>query len=178
MQIVEISKKICMLGSFGVGKTSLVRQFVFREFQENYFSTIGVQMTQKILPPFENTFGKRTEQLKLILWDLAHVEKFDSVVKNYFRGAHGAIVVFDLTRPQSFKNTNIFLKPFIETNPDSKIIIVGNKIDLTKKENIDTAHFEKFTEKYKTDYLFTSARTGENVEELFLKLGKLILGDS
>lgn len=161
-----------MLGSFGVGKTSLVRRFVHNKFDEKYLTTIGVQISQKTLSPIKNS----NESLKLILWDIAHIEKFDNVIKNYFRGSHAAIIVFDFSRPQTFKESDVFLKPYFNVNPKSKIIFVGNKVDLVEGDSIETEQLLQFAKKFNTSHFLTSAKTGKNVEALFSKLGSLLTG--
>ena len=164
-----------MLGSFGVGKTSLVRRFVYNKFDEKYLSTIGVQISQKQISPVETNYCGGTGQINLILWDIAHIEKFNEVIKNYFHGSHAAIVVFDVTRSQTVEETDVFLKPFLEINPTSKLLFVGNKIDLVNKNAIDMEQLLHLAKAYKTSFILTSAKTSENVERLFTKLGTLLL---
>ena len=164
-----------MLGTFGVGKTSLVQRFVHNTFEEKYLSTIGVLINQKTLPPHENQGAARQEVLNLILWDIANWDKFDPSFKSYLHGAHGAIVVYDLTRPQSVADTEKYLTPFLELNPGSKIVFVANKSDLVDKNTLDLEQFLRFTKAYQSDLHLTSAKTGENIEEIFQKLGKSIL---
>lgn len=172
---IAISQKICMLGTFGVGKTSLVRQYVHHIFEENYLSTIGVSIEQKALPPHSNPKTGRKEFLNLILWDIAHLEKFSIAHKNYFHGSQGAIVVYDLTRPQTVSETEKFLTPFLEINPDSQIIFAGNKTDLVEKKVLDLEQFLRFPREHHSELILTSAKTGENVEAIFQKLENLIL---
>jgi small GTP-binding protein len=164
-----------MLGSFGVGKTSLVRQFVYRTFEEKYLSTIGVQISQKVLPPLKTEKNSDPAQLKFILWDLAQIEKFNSVIKNYFRGAHGAIVVFDLIRDLSMQDYQSFFVPFNEMNPNAEIVFVGNKLDLVEPDCDACKQIAEFAQKHNTSYFLTSAKTGQNVEKLFIQLGKQLL---
>lgn len=168
---IVISKKICMLGSFGVGKTSLVRRFVFNKFEEKYLSTVGVHISKKSILLPQNGATARKEQLNLILWDLAHIEKFDRVIKNYFRGAHGAIVVFDITRSQTFKEHDLFLQPFLDMNPDSKLMFVGNKIDLVDRNAVNVEQLLQISKTYNSLFMMTSAKTNENVEQVFTNLG-------
>jgi len=175
LESIAISKKICMLGTFGVGKTSLVRRFVLNVFDETYLSTIGVNISQKSLPPHANPATGRSEYLNFIIWDIAHLEKFTPAYKNYFHGSEGAVVVYDLTRPQSVTETEKFLAPFLEINPASQLIFVGNKTDLLEMKSINLEPFLQFSKNYVTEFILTSARTGENVEVVFQKLGKLIL---
>lgn len=170
-----ISKKICMLGSFGVGKTSLVRRFVYNKFDEKYLSTIGVQISQKQLPAMKKRNSDSTIRYKFILWDLAHIEKFNSMIKNYFRGAHGAFIVFDLIRSDTMQTYDTFLDPFLQTNPKSKIIFVGNKIDLLDSPDAELQKLQDIADSYKAPFFTTSAKTGENVEDMFIKMGGLFL---
>ncbi len=172
---VIINKKICMLGSFKVGKTSLIRRFVKNEFDDKYLTTIGVKVSHKILQPFRNEASGRSEQLKMILWDIEHIDKFNEVIKNYFRGANGAIFVVDVTRSDSMKDADAILKAFFGINPKSALAFVGNKIDLIDPGQIAEEQFLQFEKKYQSFSMFTSAKTGENVEELFNRLGERVL---
>jgi len=166
---LEISKKICMLGTFGVGKTSLVRRFVYNMFDEKYLSTIGVHISQKkISLDVKN-------QLKLIIWDIAHIEQMNEMIKSYFRGSHGAIIVFDVSRPFTLKDTKVIIKSYLDINPDSKLFFVGNKIDLVDGKSNDMEQFLQFINPYNSPYLLTSAKTGENVEQLFQQIGESVL---
>jgi small GTP-binding protein len=172
---LEISKKICMLGSFGVGKTSLVRRFVYNLFDDKYLTTIGVQVSQKKMPPI--SLGKKSQPVvfKFILWDLAHIEKFSEVIRNYFRGSHGALVVFDLSRPLSAQDPSVFLKPFRETNPTSKIVFIANKSDLVDAVSPAIDEFKQLAQVHHVPFIFTSAKTGDNVEAAFIILAEQIL---
>jgi small GTP-binding protein len=163
-----------MLGSFGVGKTSLVRRFVYNKFEEKYLSTIGVHISHKTIE-IKKPDSNSTYQLKLILWDIAHIEKFNAVIKNYFRGANGAIIVYDFSRPQTFENTKSFLEPFLEMNPASKIVFVGNKVDLVDEPDRLKNQLLPNIQPYKSPLVLTSAKTGDNVESLFHKLGTMLI---
>jgi len=160
-----------MLGSFGVGKTSLVRRFVLDQFSDEYRSTMGVHIQKKSI----SLSNHSSSGIKLILWDIAHVEEFDRTVKSYFQGSHGAIVVFDVTRPQSFKETDIYLKPYLEMNPKSKLIFVGNKIDLLDKDSYKMEQLLQISKTYNAPSMLTSAKKDENVTELFQKLATLLI---
>lgn len=163
-----------MLGSFGVGKTSLVRQFVFKQFKEQYLSTIGVQITQKDLEILSAAKSEKIS-IKFILWDLAHIEKYDKVIENYFRGANGAIVIFDMTRMQTLSEMERYLSLFLNVNPESKLVLVGNKCDLIEKDVINLEQLLHFGKLYQAPHFLTSAKTGENVEQVFTTLAKLLL---
>ncbi|MBN1542697.1 GTP-binding protein [candidate division KSB1 bacterium] len=173
-QPVTISKKICMLGAFGVGKTSLVRRFVYQKFDEKYLSTIGVQISQKLMPPVDLT-GDRLQQHNFILWDLAHIEKFTPVIKNYFRGSHGAIIVFDLTRPEGMEQYSVFLDPYLQMNPDNPLVFVANKNDLFEGDPSTIEAIETLGRRFHAPHLLTSAKSGENVEEIFQRLSRQLV---
>lgn len=173
-EVVKISKKICMLGTFGVGKTSLVRQFVYQKFDERYLSTIGVQISNKTIEPLREPQSGRIVQINLILWDLAHLEKFDAVVKNYFHGSHGAVIVYDLTRPQTFGDYEALTEPFFGANPNAKVVLVGNKIDLSENDE-SRQELSARAERLNCSCFFTSAKTGQDVERMFTTLAESLL---
>ncbi len=159
-----------MLGSFGVGKTSLVRRFVYNKFDEKYLTTIGVQVSHKVLEPIIRADKSRVI-VKVILWDLAHIDKMTDIVRNYFRGSHGGIVVFDLTRPATFEGYNMYINGFKEICPKSQMIFVGNKTDLLMDDTESVKTFTELAQVHKVPYFYTSAKTGENVEKAFYHLG-------
>lgn len=168
---ITISKKICMLGTFGVGKTSLVRRFIYDEFKEEYHSTMGVHIHKK-------TVALKTDEscsINFILWDVAQFDKFNSVIKNYIRGSHGAVVVFDVTRSQTFQRTQVYLEPFLEMNPQGKLIFVGNKIDLVEQEPVAMEQLLQLSKAYHSPFIRASAKENKNVEELFSELGNLLI---
>jgi small GTP-binding protein len=148
-----------MLGTFAVGKTSLIQQFVYSQFKDDYLSTIGVQLSNK-------TVDLENQQIKLILWDLAHVEKFDGIVKSHLLGSHAAIVVFDLTRPHSFAEYEAMISGYLDINPDSKLVLAGNKSDLSEEEET-RQKIATIAAELNCPYFITSAKTAENVEAMF-----------
>lgn len=169
-----IKKKICLIGSYGVGKTSMVRKFVYNKFDDKYISTIGVNISKKVI---DITVGNNKLEIEFFIWDIANIEKFDTVVKNYLRGAHGAIIVTDISRPNTASILNNYSSEFLNINPKAKIIGVGNKIDLVN--NLEFAKEENM-EYYKThvnNFFFTSAKTGENISEVFNSLGQDLVQD-
>ncbi len=154
-----ISRKVILTGSFGVGKTSLFRRFITNTFSEKYITTIGVKVDKK-------TVEVAGEEVSILLWDIAGEIKQDKVPKSYFLGASAIIYVFDLTRPSTYKNINTDMEILNEILPDSILKIVANKADLVNANAIDTIASEL---DLPIDVI-TSAKTGENVEELFLGL--------
>ena len=154
---MAISKKVMLVGSFGVGKTSLFNRFLFSKFDDKYLTTIGVKVDRK------NVTLPDGRELTLLVWDIAGEVTQDKVPVSYFIGANGIIYVFDLTRPSTTRFLNSDLAFLQKQVPNVVIKVVGNKKDLVNDEQI--AKFQTETA-IKFD-LLTSAKTGEGVEDLF-----------
>lgn len=168
----QLKKKICLLGSFGVGKTSLVERFVYNRFDEKYLSTLGVRVSQKRLPSIEHPQGKGFLQYTFLIWDIAGMDKFDAMVENYYRGAAGALAVMDLTRPETAANLELICRNFLSVAGSAKLIVLGNKVDLLRRDDTENPELTDLAQTFSTDYLLTSAKTGENVETAFLNLAR------
>ena len=149
-----LSKKIILTGSFGVGKTSIFNRFMFNTFSEKYLTTIGVKVDKK-------TVSVQNQKIGLILWDIAGEVSQTKVPRTYFLGTSAIIYVYDLTRPSTQINIKKDIQLLNKILPDCIIKIVGNKKDLVSEEKI-----EEIKKQTSTD-AFTSAKTGEQIEELF-----------
>src|SRR5512136_332396 len=114
-----ISKKVCLLGDFAVGKTSLVRRFIYDRFEDKYLSTIGVKVSRKTVV-VHNT--DRVFDLSILLWDMAGSEEFDRYRVSYLRGVAGAILVCDLTRPETLAHLQFFVRDLLKVNANAPII--------------------------------------------------------
>jgi len=156
----EIRKKIVTVGSIGVGKTSLIKRFVFSEFKDEYLSTIGVRVDKK-------TIEFETSKVHLLIWDLAGEIMENKSYQNYLRGASGVIGIFDITRPNTFQDVQEYLRDVKNIQPDTETIVIGNKVDLYDEAHIDLKVFEY-------DFL-TSAKMNNNVEDSFEKMATLLL---
>jgi small GTP-binding protein len=159
-----ISKKIILTGSFGVGKTSLFNRFIHQQFSDKYLTTIGVKVNNK-------TVKIEDETISMMVWDIAGEVSQDKVPVSYFLGASGIIYVMDLSRPLTFLNLETDIQFLRELVPNGTILIVANKKDLVTEEQLETILREM---PRPFDYS-TSAKTGENVEELFLDMGRRLL---
>ncbi|MCG3211343.1 MAG: hypothetical protein FOGNACKC_04987 [Anaerolineae bacterium] len=173
-ELTLISKKVCMLGDFAVGKTSLVRRFVHNLFDDKYLSTIGVKVSRKTITILRK--GQFIE-LSMLLWDLAGSEEFDRVKANYLRGASGAILVCDLTRLETLENLDQYANGFFKNMPDTKLILAANKSDLTDERQVTESQIVDVANTFGIPYYLTSAKTGNDVEQLFRHLGHLLVNE-
>lgn len=155
---MKISKKIVLLGHFGVGKSSLIRRFVENTFTEDYKVTIGVHILKKSVEIPEE--GK---DVSLIIWDLEGNDDISATRLSYLLGTNGFIYVFDVTRPSTYENLEADLEFIKDKHKNIPVKVVGNKNDLVTKEFLkqNNGKFGRLTNYY------TSAKTGNNVEDLF-----------
>ncbi len=168
-----ISKKVCLLGDFAVGKTSLVRRFIYNRFEDQYLSTIGVKVSRKTV-----VVPRPAEAVELIimLWDLAGSQEFDDVRSSYLRGVSGAVLVFDLCRARTLDNLQKYIDELATVKTKLHLVIAANKADLIDQHQVEIAQVEKLASLLNAPYYLTSAKQGEGVEVLFRQLGKLLVG--
>lgn len=170
-----IAKKICLIGDFAVGKTSLIRRFVEGQFSDKYLSTVGVKISRKLIDFSDD--AENTQNLQLIIWDIEGNNKFKSIAPSYFQGAKGAVIVGDATVQETLNHLSEHIKNFLAVNPKSYIIIALNKSDLIETEYLETLRqLYQFSEQnYVIATYLTSAKTGNNVEELFQVLAQALM---
>jgi GTPase SAR1 family protein len=161
-----------LLGPFAVGKTSLVERFVYDRFDETYLTTIGVKISQKLLSPVEDPKSGQLIQYTFLVWDIAAMDKFDGVVENYYRGSAGALAVADLTRPEILPDLRNICDRFHSVSPGAQLLVLGNKLDIFEENKTTISLLKKTASAFSTEYLLTSAKTGEKVEEAFLTLAR------
>ena len=169
-----LKKKICLLGSFAVGKTSLVERFVYKRFDESYLTTIGARISQKVLEPIQDPETGQLIQYTFLIWDIAKIDKFDFVVMNYYRGAAGALIVADLTRPETIADLDEIYDKFVSVSPTAQLLLLGNKLDIFQKNDKTITLLKKTASRYSMPYLLTSAKTGDLVEKAFQMLAQKI----
>ena len=158
------SKKIVMLGHFGVGKTSLVRQFVDSAFNEDYLVTVGVHVKKR-------TIEIGAQEISLLIWDIEGNTAIDKARKSYLLGTHGFIYVFDITRPETYEHIANEMTYLSEKHPAIPVCVVGNKADLFTEEF--TQDF--FKDEHFKNCFYTSAKTGKNVAETFQEIASKTL---
>jgi small GTP-binding protein len=157
-----LQKKICLLGAFGVGKTSLVRRYVHTIFSDNYLTTVGVKIDKKVL----NVGG---EELALILWDIAGEDEVAAVRVSYLRGAAGYLLVVDGTRPETLETAASIQSRIVAEVGAVPFFVLLNKADLVDDWRLQPERIEQLEAE---GWIFrrTSAKTGDNVEATFADL--------
>ncbi|EAW36086.1 Rab family GTPase [Lyngbya sp. PCC 8106] len=163
-----ISKKICLIGDFGVGKTSLIRRFVDRQFSDQYLSTVGVKISRKQVDLVASETQSQ-QSIQLLIWDLEGHTKFKGITPSYLQGASGAVIVGDVTRQETLSHVSEHIDLFLSINPKARVIVAFNKIDLLDPENLEGLVHRSSNNK--TNQVLstyqTSAKTGAYVDEMF-----------
>lgn len=163
--MTEIVRKICMLGDFGVGKTSLVARFINNVFSDKYVTTIGVKIDTKHL----NVAGR---QLKLVLWDIAGKNALDGVRLSYLQGATGVILVADGTREASLRSALYLHMQARQELPALQSVMLVNKFDLLDRWEVTPTMLAEV--RSGLPVFESSARTGEGVEAAFVQLAETL----
>lgn len=163
-----ITKKICLLGEFAIGKTSLTARFVRQTFSSKYLTTVGVKIDSKIveLP------GQET--VKLVIWDIAGSDTVTTVDTNYLRGTAGVLLVVDGCRKSTLNSAMNLRRSVHEALGECPMVVAINKLDLLPDWEIDESDITELEQGGLQVYK-TSAKTGENVEAVFQQLAKMLL---
>jgi len=160
--------KYIIIGDTGVGKSCLLLQFTDKRFQPVHDLTIGVEFGARMI-----TIDNR--QIKLQIWDTAGQESFRSITRSYYRGAAGALLVYDITRRETFNHLTRWLEEARQnSNSNMAIMLIGNKSDLEHRRAVSTKEGEQFAQEHGLIFLETSAKTAANVEEAFIKTAEKI----
>lgn len=162
--------KIPLVGDGGVGKTSLIIKFVENTFRHEYKSTIGVDI-------FTKSLKIDKDDVLLTLWDIAGQERFKVIRKGFFDGAAGAIIVYDITRKETFDNIENWISEVQEYSGKIPMVICGNKKDLASQRQVTTKQGSSHASKLNKSFIETSAKTGEHVEAAFTELCSEILSN-
>lgn len=162
-----MQKKVCMLGGFAVGKTSLVRRFVTNVFSEHYQTTIGVTVEKR-------TVTVDHQDVMLMLWDLYGEDEFQHVRESYLRGSSGYILVIDGTRKATLDTARLLQQTVVRTVGPLPFVAIINKSDLRSEWEIDQPVIEQLREQGWSVF-FGSAKLGQGVDELFGRLAAMLL---
>ena len=160
--------KFIVIGSSGVGKTSILKRLIDDQFSPDNVSTIGVEYMSTVV----EIDG---QAVKLQIWDTAGQEKFRSIAKSYFRHAVGVVLVYDITDRKSFDDLSLWLNDVHSLcDPNASIIMIGNKLDISSQRAVSTSEAQSFATNHQLSYIETSARGGDNVVEAFNRAAKMV----
>jgi small GTP-binding protein len=168
--VKEMMKKMCVIGEAAVGKTSLIRRFVLDKFDDRYIPTLGMKTTAKEL---QFTMGEEEVRLRLQIWDVIGLRCFSKLQKKTYESSNAAFFVLDITRPGTLYSFENWLSSLYKVAGEIPVMVLANKNDL--KAEIKKREIEKIAMDYGFLYYLTSAKTGENVDEAFNTLGKLMI---
>lgn len=154
-------KKICLLGDFAVGKTSLIRRYVEGIFDEKYLTTVGVVVSRRMLV-------RERDSINLLIWDLAGGRDFSHT--GYLIGVSGALLVCDLTRYETLAAYRAYAEQVRAINPRVAIILIANKSDLVDQRSISDEELQTISQELGAPLFITSAKTGDLVEKAFTQL--------
>jgi small GTP-binding protein len=169
-EVKDVMRKICVIGEAAVGKTSLIRRFVHDKYEDRYIATLGTKTTAKTV---NITLDKEVVDLKLQIWDVLGVRSFSKIQKNTYKGSKGAFIVLDLTRKETMYTYEAWLLSLYKIAGEIPVILLANKNDLPGEYGTD--EIEALIRIYGLPYYLTSAKTGENVDEAFEQLGRMML---
>lgn len=160
----DLLLKIVLIGESGVGKTNLLSRFSRDQFNPNSKSTIGVEFATK-------TFNVEDKNVKVQIWDTAGQERYKAITSAYYRGAVGAMLLYDITSSLTFSSLERWLKELREnSDPNIIVMLVGNKSDLTEYRSISREDGMNFAKGQNLLFIETSAKTSENVNKSFSTL--------
>lgn len=170
---VNLTLKICFLGDSSVGKSSLIRKYVYDVFDDSYLMTMGTKVTKKNIivdmPDHDKKFN-----VTFMIWDIIGDIHFRGLLHHsYLHGAAGALLVCDVTRPETLESLNTWVESLqIEGDGNIPMVFMGNKCDLGEGQKLNEEEIQNLADIYSSLWLLTSAKTGQNVEEAFKILGK------
>jgi len=161
--------KILTIGESGVGKTCVLRRFVENKFLKNHLATIGIDFKTK-------TLNINNQEIKLKIWDTAGQERFRNITTQYYKGADGIVLVYDVTDEASYDKIRDWMEQILSNTQQDEIglVLLGNKCDMEPR-SVTEEMGNKMAEELKISYFETSALTGQGIKEAFEKLTRDIM---
>jgi len=154
--------KVLILGDSSVGKTCFLLKYTDKVFNEVYMSTIGLDYRLKTLTL------KNGKKVKLQIWDTAGQDRFRTITKNYYKGANGIILIYDVTSTETYENVENWISQIKEeASPNVVIYLVGNKVDMEDKRKVSTEEGQKIADENNLPFIETSAKSDININETF-----------
>ena len=166
----DLSFKLIVIGDSGVGKSCLTNNAVKNVFDDSYNATVGFEF-------FTFNIKLNNKIVKLQIWDTCGQELYRSLITNFYRNTSLAIMVYSINSKDSFDNIEMWLRELrTHSNPDAKVFLIGNKVDLENEREVKTEQGEAYSKANKCDlFMETSAKTGLNAQNVFIKAAKLLL---
>lgn len=175
MEKKELVAKVCLYGEVAVGKTSLIRRFVFDQYDDKYLATIGTKVSKKVVS-IRVPRKKLKVNLTMMVWDIMGQIWFRKLIEEaYFYGADAMIGVCDITRKQTLTDLRMWKRPVFKSGRRVATMIFVNKYDLREQAEISEKDIKPIASALKASYVYTSAKTGENVEKGFCALAETIV---
>ncbi len=170
----RMKAKVCLVGDCAVGKTSLIRRFVLDAFDDSYIATMGAKVTKKEVGLQDDTYGNLV--VNLMIWDIMGDKSFRDLFKEaFFQGAQGVLAVCDVTRKDTLTGLNNWIGEVSKVAGHIPTQIIANKIDLAPTAEIDEHDIKSYCTSIDSDFVMTSAKTGENVEPAFETMARDII---
>ena len=165
--------RVVLLGEAAVGKTSLVRRYTENVFDEEYKQTIGTTFATKDIDVTDGEGNVR--KVRLNIWDMGGQSTYRELRRQFMKGASGAVIVYDVTRPETFMAMNNWFESFKEVCPDSPVIISANKVDLAESRMVPQEPGMMLRDWFQAEYFETSAKTGDEVSKVFIRVAEVVL---
>ena len=170
----HLKSKVCLVGEKAVGKTSLIRRFVLNTFDEQYLTTIGTRVSKKETRAFLPERDLLVD-VDMQIWDIMGEKGFRELLKEaYFYGANGILAVADVTRRPTLDDLDEWIDGVEQIVGKVPVLIAVNKVDLVSSAKYGERDVEQVARAFECPYILTSAKSGQNVEEAFRRIGQMV----
>lgn len=174
---IKLKIKLCLLGDGAVGKTSLMERYVANTYRKDYLPTIGVRTSKKRVI-INDSDQQRKYHIDLYIWDIMGQISFRKILHpTYLKGASGALMICDLTRRETLENLDDWIDSLLSEWRLIPMVFLANKGDLQDSFEFGIKEIKSYAKTYESHSFITSAKTGNNIDEAFTTLGKIILKD-